>query len=100
MVCRAQAVRGDFDAVVALGCIISGETDHDRHIASAVATGLTMITVDTSVPVAFGVLTCRTLEQALARAGGDRGNKGAEAMAAAIETARTLRGLRRMQECH
>lgn len=99
VVCRAQAVRGDFDAVVALGCIISGETDHDRYIASAVATGLTMITVDTSVPVAFGVLTCRTLEQALARAGGDRGNKGAEAMAAAIETARTLQGLRRMQEC-
>jgi len=101
-VCRAQAVRGEFDVVVALGCVISGETDHDRYIASAVATGLTMITVQTGVPIAFGVLTCRTLAQALARAGGDRGNKGAEAMAAAIETARTLRGLRglrRMQEC-
>jgi 6,7-dimethyl-8-ribityllumazine synthase len=104
-VCRAQAVRDEFDVVVALGCIIAGETDHDRYIAAAVATGLTTITVQTGVPVAFGVLTCRTLEQALARAGGDRGNKGAEAMAAAIETARTLRGLRelrglrRMQEC-
>ena len=98
-ICRALAARGDCDAVVALGCVISGETEHDRYIASAVATGLTMITVQTGVPVAFGVLTCRSLEQARARAGGDRGNKGAEAMAAAIETARTLRMLRRMQEC-
>jgi len=99
VVCRALAVRGDLDAVVALGCVISGETEHDRYIASAVSTGLTMITVQTGVPIAFGVLTCRTREQALARAGGDRGNKGAEAMAAAIQTARTLRTLRRMQEC-
>jgi 6,7-dimethyl-8-ribityllumazine synthase len=84
---RALAARGDLDAVVALGCIIAGETNHDRHIASAVAHGLSQVTVATGVPVAFGVLTCQSIAQAQARAGGDRGNKGAEAMAAAIEAA-------------
>ncbi len=92
-VCRALAVRGGLDAIVALGCVISGETEHDRYIASAVAHGLTGVTVQTGVPVAFGVLTCRTIEQARARAGGARGNKGAEAMVAAIETARACRAL-------
>ncbi len=94
-ICRALARRGDLDALVALGCVISGETEHDRYIAQAVAGGLAMITVETGVPIAFGVLTCRTPEQAAARAGGKRGNKGAEAMAAAIETARTVRALGR-----
>lgn len=97
--CRALANRGDLDAVVALGCIISGETPHDRYIASAVASGLTMITVQTGVPVAFGVLTCGTFEQALARAGGDHGNKGAEAMAAAIDTSQTIRALDLARRC-
>ena len=98
-ICAALANRGDLDAVVALGCVISGETRHDRYIAAAIASGLTMITVRTGVPIAFGVLTCSTLEQAMARAGGDRGNKGTEAMAAAIETARTLRALAPARRC-
>src|SRR5262249_14479307 len=85
-VCRALAHRGDLDAVVALGCIIAGQTRHDRYLAAAVAAGLTAITVETGVPVAFGVLTCDSLRQARQRAGGKHGNKGAEAMAAAIET--------------
>ena len=89
-VCRALAARGDVDAVVAIGCIVSGETMHDRYLAASVAHGLTMITVETGVPVAFGVLTCQTLEQARARACGDKASKGAEAMAAAIETAHTV----------
>lgn len=93
-VCRALAARGDLDAVVAVGCIIAGETRHDRYLAAAVAHGLTGITVQTGVPVCFGVLTCDSLAQARARAGGAKGNKGAEAMAAAIETALTVRGLR------
>ena len=98
-VCRAFAASGDVDAVVALGCVISGETDHDRYIAAAVATGLTMITVETGVPVAFGLLTCASLDQAEARAGGNRGNKGDEAMLAAIETVSVIRSLGRAQEC-
>jgi 6,7-dimethyl-8-ribityllumazine synthase/transcription antitermination factor NusB len=88
--CCALAARNDIDAVVALGCVVSGETTHDRYIASAVAHGLTMITVQTGVPVAFGVLTCQNMDQARARAGGEKGNKGAEAMAAAIEAARLI----------
>ncbi len=87
---NALAKREDIDAVVALGCIISGETNHDQYIANALAQGLTMITVQTGVPIAFGVLTCESLEQAKARAGGDKGNKGAEAMAAAIKTVRAI----------
>lgn len=90
---NALAKRDDIDAVVALGCIISGETNHDQYIANAVAQGLTMITVQTGVPVAFGVLTCQSLEQAQARAGGDKGNKGAAAMIAAIKTVRTIQSL-------
>jgi 6,7-dimethyl-8-ribityllumazine synthase len=89
-VCRALAARGDLDAVAAIGCIISGETAHDRYLASAVATGLTMITVQTGTPIAFGVLTCQTPEQARARSTGPRG-KGAEAMRAAIAACRAVR---------
>jgi 6,7-dimethyl-8-ribityllumazine synthase len=92
--CRQMAFRGDLDAVVAIGCVIEGETAHDRYLCEAVSQGLTSITVNTGVPVAFGVLTCRNIEQARARAGGDKGNKGEEAMAAAIETARSIAALR------
>lgn len=86
-VAAAAAGSEMYDAVVCLGCIIKGETEHDRHIAGAVARGLTDITLATGVPVAFGVLTTNTSEQALARAGGDQGNKGAEAMDAALDSA-------------
>ena len=86
-VAAAAAGSEMYDAVVCLGCIIKGETEHDRHIAGAVAHGLTEITLATGVPVAFGVLTTNTNEQALARAGGDKGNKGGEAMDAALDSA-------------
>ena len=74
----------DIDAVVALGCVIRGETSHDQWINSAVSQGLAQISVTTGVPVAFGVLTCHTMEQALDRSGGSKGNKGEEAMRAAV----------------
>ena len=93
-VARAFAMRDDIDAVVAIGCVIAGETTHDQHIASAVAQGLTMVTCQTGKPVSLGVLTCQTLEQAQARAGGTKGNKGEEAMAGAIEAACAIRSLR------
>lgn len=86
--CQALAARTDIDAVVAIGCVISGETTHDQYIASAVAHGITSITVQCGTPVTFGLLTCQTLAQAEARSGGDKGNKGGEAMIAAIEAAR------------
>lgn len=85
--CRA----GRVDAVVCLGCLVRGETPHFEYISSAVAQGLMRVALDTGRPVAFGVLTCDTLEQALARARPDQTNKGVEAATAAIEMARVAR---------
>lgn len=82
-----------FDGVVALGCVIRGETDHDRYIAQAVADGLAGIAAVSGVPVAFGVLTVNSPEQAEARAGGAKGNKGEEAMLATLDTIGAVRAL-------
>ena len=79
-----------YRAAVALGAVIRGETPHFDYICAEAARGLGVAAQETGVPVGFGVLTCETLTQAMARAGGDAGNKGAEAAAAAIETANTL----------
>ena len=84
---RAAAETGRFDAIVCLGCIIRGETPHFDYIASAVAHGITDAAADTGVPMAFGVLTTDSLEQATARSGSGHDNKGREAAAAAIEMA-------------
>lgn len=92
-IAHALVKRGDLDAVLAIGCVLTGETQHDRYISHAVAQGLTNITIATGVPVAFGLLTCHTMAQAKARAGGDVGNKGAEAMAAVLETVNTLKAI-------
>ena len=92
---RAAAESGRFDAIVCLGCIIRGETPHFEYIASAVAHGITDAAGETGIPMAFGVLTTDTLEQATARSGPGPDNKGREAAAAAIEMAilyRTLAG--------
>ena len=86
-IARAAASSGMYGSVVCLGCVIKGETSHDVHINNAVATGLAQITINTGLPVAFGVLTTNTNEQAIARAGGEKGNKGAEAMSAALDAA-------------
>jgi 6,7-dimethyl-8-ribityllumazine synthase len=83
---HACASSGRYDGVIALGCLIRGETRHDRYIAEAVAHGLIGVTVQTGVPVAFGVLTVDHAKQAKARAGGTKGNKGGEAAAALLET--------------
>src|SRR5438094_1637911 len=87
------AASGRFDAIVCLGCIIRGETPHFDHLASAVAHGLMTAAGDTGIPIAFGVLTTNTLEQAEARSGPGADNKGREAAAAAIEMAALYRAL-------
>lgn len=94
VVARACAER--FDAVVALGVVIRGGTPHFDYVCSGATDGLMRVTVETGVPVGFGLLTCDTEEQALDRAGlpGSREDKGAEATEAALATAVTLRGLR------
>lgn len=85
---------GRFDAVVCLGAVIRHETDHHLHIATQAAAGIQRVSLDTGVPCIFGVLTCDTDEQALARAGGGRGNKGLDAVEAAIQSANLVRALR------
>jgi len=90
---RAAADSGAFDAVVCLGCVIRGETPHFDYISSAVAHGITDAAGDTGVPMAFGVLTTDTQEQAAARSGPGPDNKGREAAAAAIEMAAFYKSL-------
>ena len=85
---------GRFDAVVCLGAVIRHETDHYLHIATQAAAGIQQVALDSGVPCIFGVLTCDNEEQALARSGGNRGNKGSEAVESAIEMANLIRSLR------
>jgi 6,7-dimethyl-8-ribityllumazine synthase len=87
------AETGGFDAIVCLGCVIRGETPHFDYICSAVAHGLTSAAAATGVPMAFGVLTTNSVEEALARADDGPSNKGCEAAAAAIEMAQVLKQL-------
>ncbi|MBI4477476.1 MAG: 6,7-dimethyl-8-ribityllumazine synthase [Acidobacteria bacterium] len=91
---QVAASTGEVDAVVCLGCLIKGETPHFDYIASAAAHGITAAAAATGVPMAFGILTTNSQEQALARARADKTNKGWEAATAAIEMATMLRTLR------
>ena len=95
-VVAAALAREGYDAVVALGVVIRGGTPHFDYVCSAATDGLTQVSVDHAIPVGFGVLTCDTEEQALDRAGldGSAEDKGWEATAAALDTARVVRGLR------
>jgi 6,7-dimethyl-8-ribityllumazine synthase len=91
--CKVLAQSGRFDAIVALGCVIRGETYHFEVVADEASRGLGQASVETGVPVIFGVLTTETLEQALDRAGGKMGNAGWNAAVSAIETANVLEGI-------
>ncbi len=84
---------GRYRFAVALGAVIRGETPHFAYLSAEAARGLGEAATRFGLPVGFGVLTCDTLEQALARAGGESGNKGAEAAEAALATARALEDL-------
>lgn len=88
---KKMAATGRFDSLIAIGCILRGETTHYDHVASETARGLQLAQLDTGVPIAFCVLTCDTLEQAIDRAGLKSGNKGYDAGLAAIEMARFVR---------
>lgn len=83
----ARAVEGGYDAVVALGCVIRGETPHFDYICEAATRGLGELSALGEVPVTLGLLTCDTADQARERAGGSHGNKGADAAEAAVELA-------------
>ncbi len=91
---KKLAQGGRADAIVAIGCILRGETAHFDYVASEVARGVQLAQLDTGVPVIFCVLTCDTLEQAIDRAGLKSGNKGYDAGVAAIEMANLSKQLR------
>jgi 6,7-dimethyl-8-ribityllumazine synthase len=91
---QAAALSGRFDAVVALGAVIRGETDHYEHIAREAASGLAAVARESGIPVGFGVLTVSEEKHARARSRPGAGNTGAEAARAAVSTARLLEGLR------
>ena len=91
---EAMARQGKWDALVALGAVVRGETPHFDIVAGECSRGASEVALRHGVPVTFGVLTCDTFEQAMARAGGEAGNKGAEAASAAIELARELARIR------
>lgn len=93
LVAKALASSGRYDAIVCLGAVIRGETPHFDYVAGQAAEGIQRVALDTGVPCAFGVITTNTVEQALARAGGKKGNKGYDAVVTAIETANALRAL-------
>lgn len=81
------------DAVIALGAVIRGATPHFQYVAGECASGLARVALETGIPIAFGVLTTDSVEQAVERAGGKNGNKGAQAAVTAIEMANLLRRL-------
>jgi len=93
LVAKRLAVSGTVDAVVCLGAVIRGDTAHFDYVAGPCAYGVARVALDTGIPVVFGVLTTDNLEQAMDRAGGCEGNKGAEAAATAIEMVALLRSL-------
>ncbi len=87
------AQKGDYDAIVALGAVIRGGTPHFEYVAGECVKGMAQVTLKHGVPIAFGVLTVDTIEQAIERAGTKAGNKGGEAEASAIEMVNLLREL-------
>jgi 6,7-dimethyl-8-ribityllumazine synthase len=90
---RALAEGRPVDAVVALGCVIRGETPHFEFVSAEASSGLMMTMLETGIPISFGILTTEDRAQAEARAGGSLGNKGWDAAEAAIEMARLMRRL-------
>jgi len=91
---KALAARKRYDAIIALGAVIRGETPHFDYVAGEAAGGLARVALETGVPVAFGVLTTENVAQAMDRAGAKSGNKGFDAAMTAIEMATLLRRLR------
>lgn len=90
---RKMALSRRYDALVALGAVVRGQTPHFDYVAGECSSGLSRIALETGVPIAFGVLTTDTMEQAVDRAGGKAGNKGADCAVVAMEMANLLRRL-------
>src|SRR5918997_44183 len=93
LVAQKLGASGKYAAVICLGCVIRGDTDHYDHVAGAATSGIAQAALASGVPVIFGVLTCDTLEQAIHRAGAKAGNKGFEAAVTAVEMVNLLKAL-------
>ncbi|MFO1051515.1 MAG: 6,7-dimethyl-8-ribityllumazine synthase [Planctomycetota bacterium] len=95
LACSMVIGTGRFDAVVALGAVIRGDTDHYVYVCGEASRGVARVQLKTGVPIGFGLLTCDTAEQAFARAGGSAGNKGEDAALAALQMCALRRSLHR-----
>ena len=93
LVAQKLGASGKYAAVICLGCVIRGDTDHYDHVAGAATNGIAQAALNSGVPVIFGVLTCDTLEQAIHRAGAKAGNKGFEAAVCAVEMVNLMKKL-------
>lgn len=93
LVAQRMAKSGKYDAILCLGAVIRGDTPHFQYVAGEAAKGIAKVSMDSGVPVVFGVLTTDTIEQAIERAGAKAGNKGWSAAATAVEMASLLRAL-------
>ena len=93
LIAKKMAAKETYNAVICLGTVIRGATPHFDYISAEVSKGIATVSMETGVPVAFGVLTCDTIEQAIERAGTKSGNKGWDAALTAIEMARLLKNL-------
>jgi 6,7-dimethyl-8-ribityllumazine synthase len=93
LVAQRLAQSHRYAAILCLGAVIRGETTHDQHINRAVSLAISELALATGIPVLFGILTCETMEQAIHRAGGNVGNKGAECATAALEMIGLLKNL-------
>ena len=94
VVAKSLGQSGQFDAVICLGAVIRGETDHYEMVANQAAAGISAAGRETGIPTVFGVLTTENMEQAINRAGGKSGNLGSNAASAAIETARLVQAIK------
>ena len=95
LIAKELALTGKYDAIIALGAVIRGDTPHFDYVAAESSKGLASVGLEHRVPVLFGVLTCDTLDQALLRSGSKAGNKGADCAIGAIEMANLLKNVRR-----
>jgi len=90
---KKLADKGGYDAIVVVGAVIRGATPHFDYVSSAATSGLAKVSLESGIPIGFGLLTTDTVDQAVERAGSKSGNKGAEAMVTAIEMANLLKAL-------
>ncbi|HEX9061160.1 MAG TPA: 6,7-dimethyl-8-ribityllumazine synthase [Clostridia bacterium] len=93
LVAQKMAKTNRFDAIICVGAVIRGSTPHFDYVSNEVSKGIAKVSLDTGLPVVFGVLTCDTIEQAIERAGTKAGNKGYDASVTAIEMANLLKSL-------